>query len=318
MNFLEVGGGQQIVLRVQFIEMSRAASNELGFRTFFSDGSNAFGTINGAGGTITPAAATLGTGVTLFGSGNIGGTAFQAFLSALKSNSLARTLAEPNLVAVSGEDADFLAGGEYPYPVPQAGAGGSSTITIQYKEFGVRLRYNAVVLGDGRIRMKIQPEVSDLDYNASTSIDGVPVPGLRTRKVSSVVEMAEGQTLALAGLLQRKVEATRNGTPFLSDLPIVGSLFASSRYTRSETELVILVTPTLVSAMNPDQIPQAPGENWKYPSEAQLYGLGDIGATPAADKDAKGNDKAAPPRFVGPTGFDDGAVQSAVASADSK
>ncbi|HEX8342341.1 MAG TPA: type II and III secretion system protein family protein [Tepidisphaeraceae bacterium] len=321
MNFLEVGGGQQIVLRVQFIEMSRSASNELGFRSFFTDGQSQFGTINGPGGApiggvaVGPEA-TIGSGITLFGGGTIGGTAFEAFLSALRTNSLARTLAEPNLVAVSGEDADFLAGGEYPYPVPQAGVGGGSTITIQYKEFGVRLRYNAVVLGDGRIRMKIMPEVSDLDYGASTSIDGIQVPGLRTRKVNTTVEMAEGQTLALAGLLQRRVDTSRSGTPLLGDLPIVGALFNTTRYTRTETELVVLVTPTLASALNPDQLPDAPGENYRYPNELKLYGLGDMGGDRGPDSEGKASVNAAPPRFVGPAGFNEGAVQPAVATVD--
>jgi pilus assembly protein CpaC len=321
MNFLEVGGGQQIVLQVQFIEMSRAASNELGFRSYFTDGKTVIGTQNGPGadlfGTLAQNQKTTGipASATLFGNASVGGAAFEYFLSAMKANSLARTLAEPNLVALSGEDADFLAGGEYPYPVPQSGAGGSSTITIQYKEFGVRLRYNAVVLGDGRIRMKINPEVSDLDYGASTSINGVAVPGLRTRKVTSIVEMAEGQTLALAGLLQRRVDSSRSGTPLLSDLPIVGTFFASTKYSRSETELVILVTPRLASALNPDQMPSAPGGNWRYPNEAQLYGLSDLGGPLPGDKPA---DNVPPPRFVGPNGFDDTAVQPTVAAADSK
>ena len=113
-NFLEVGGGQQIVLGVQFIEMSRSASNQLGFSALFNDGTNTIGAINGPTGTLSGFASAVTTPITIFGSGNIGGTAFQAFLSALKSNSLARTLAEPNLVAVSGEDASFLAGGEIP------------------------------------------------------------------------------------------------------------------------------------------------------------------------------------------------------------
>lgn len=328
MNFLEVGGGQQIVLQVQFIEMNRAASNELGFRSFFTDGQNGWGSINGPGGLVTPATSagelttfTVENGVSLFGTGNIGGTAFQAFLSALKSNSLARTLAEPNLVAVSGEDAEFLAGGEIPIPVPQAGAGGSSTITIEYKEFGVRLKYNAVVLGDGRIRMKVAPEVSELDYNNTTTIAGQAVPGLRTRKVSSIVEMNEGQTLALAGLLQRRVDSRNTATPLLGDLPVIGAMFRNVRYQRSETELVILVTPKLAQAMNPDQVGPLPGDNWKYPNEAELYGLGELGGPRdrATGKQAGPEKKA--PRFVGPNGFDenqpDAPVQPTVASADS-
>lgn len=327
-NFLEIGGGQQIMLHVQFIEMSRAASNELGFRSFFTDGNTAFGTLNGPGATpvgafAQGAEATIpeGTALTLFGAGNLGGMAFEAFLSALKTNALARTLAEPNLVAVSGEDAEFLAGGEIPIPVPQA-SGGGTTITIEYKEFGVRLKYNAVVLGDGRIRMKVAPEVSELDYNNTTSISGQAIPGLRTRKVQSIVEMNEGQTLALAGLLQRRVDSRNQSTPLLGDLPIIGAMFRSVSYQRSETELVILVTPRLAQAMNPGQVPALPGANWKYPNEAELFGFGDLGGPQGAAK-ADGEPVAAAPapRFIGPAGFDEAAgadVQPAVATTDSK
>ncbi len=322
-NFLEVGGGQQIMLAVQFIEMNRAASNQLGFSTLFTDGGSTIGSVNGPlnspiGAMSAGKDYALGSGVTLFGSGNLGGMAFEAFLSAVKANSLARTLAEPNLVAISGEDAEFLAGGEIPIPVPQAGAGGSSTITIEYKEFGVRLKYNAVVLGDGRIRMKVMPEVSELDYNNTTSVNGQAVPGLKTRKVSSIVEMSEGQTLALAGLLQRSVNARSTGTPGLSDLPIIGAMFRNVSYSRSETELVILVTPRLVQAMNPGQLPSPPGENWRYPNEAQLFGLGDIGGPRVTDKGETPKTDLPAPRYVGPTGFGEPSVQPAVASVDTK
>lgn len=324
LNFLEVGGGQQIVLNVQFIEVSRSASNQLGLSSSFGDGTATFGTINGPGGSPIRAIAnasegTIGGGVTLFGGGAIGGTTFEIFLQALKSNSLARTLAEPSLVSVSGEDASFLAGGEIPVPVPQAGVGGASTITIEYKEFGVRLKYNAVVLGDGRIRMKVEPEVSELDYNNATSVGGSPVPGIRTRKVSNIVEMAEGQTLALAGLLQRGVNTSVRSTPLLGDLPIVGAFFRNVSYTRTETELVVLVTPHLASAMNPNQVPVAPGDHFRYPNEAQLYGLGDLGDAndprqPAASK------RAPAPRFVGPYGFGEKAdvIQPTTVSTDTK
>ena len=323
-NFLEVGGGQQIVLGVQFIEMSRNASVQLGFNTFFTDGTSRVGFANAAGGTPIGAfatgaeEATIPSTATVFAAGAIGHTAFETFIQALKTNNLARTLAEPNLVAISGEDASFLAGGEIPIPVPQSGTGGGSTITIEYKEFGVRLKYNAVVLGDGRIRLRVEPEVSALDYNNSVSIEGSTVPGLTTRKVSSLVEMNEGETLALAGLLQRNVNATNSSTPLLGDLPIIGAFFRNVQYTRSETELVILVTPRLASAMSPGQVPATPGQKWRYPNEGQLFGLGDLGG-PMQDK--HGNPTTVPtdlPRYVGPNGFDEQPVQPAVAQTDSK
>ena len=321
MNFLEVGGGQQVVVNVQFIEVSRGASNQLGFSSFFTDGGSTFGATqaphsNIYGGLIFGNPDTqIPTGATIFGSGNIGGTQFESFVQALKQNNLARTLAEPSLVSVSGEDASFLAGGQIAIPVPQAGAGGATTITIEYKEFGVRLKYNATVLGDGRIRMKMEPEVSELDYNNGTKLNGNLIPGLRTRKVTSIVEMGEGQTLALAGLLSRSVNSNVTATPLLGDLPIVGAFFRNTSYTRTETELVVLVTPHLATAMNPSQVPAAPGDRFRYPNEAQLYGLGDKGtfgdpSQPLASRHAPA------PRFIGPSGFNEPVEAKSTAKAD--
>ena len=182
----------------------------------------------------------------------------------------------------------------------------------------MRLKYNAVVLGDGRIRLKVEPEVSSLDYNNGTTIQGSAVPGLTTRKVSSIVEMSEGQTLALAGLLQRSVNAKSAGTPGLSDLPIVGAFFRNVQYTRTETELVILVTPRLAQAMNPGQVPPTPGANWRYPNEWQLFGLGDLGGPVDNKKTGPTTVPTELPRYVGPNGFDEQGVQSPVAQVDSK
>ena len=323
MNFLEVGGGQQIVVNVQFIEVSRGASNQLGFSSFFSDGGSTFGATqaphaNIYGGLMFGNPDTvIPSGATIFGSGNIGGTQFETFVQALKQNNLARTLAEPSLVSLSGEDASFLAGGQIAIPVPQAGAGGATTITIEYKEFGVRLKYNATVLGDGRIRMKMEPEVSELDYNNGTQLNGNVIPGLRTRKVSNVVEMAEGQTLALAGLLSRGVNVHTQATPLLGDLPIVGAFFRNVQYTRTETELVVLVTPHLASAMNPGQTPAAPGDRFRYPNEAQLYGLGDKGSFGDPNQPLASRHGPAP-RFIGPSGFNEPAEVKPTAKADTE
>lgn len=324
LNFLEVSGGQQIMLHMQFIEMSRSASQDLGFRFFFNDG-NPVGFNNGPGGDswgglLSGNSGTISSAITFFATGNLGNTPFEVFVNALKKNNLARTLAEPTLIAINGQPASFLAGGEIPIPVPQPGGGGSS-ITIEYKQFGVKLNYTAAILGDGRIKLKVQPEVSELDYANGTSINGQKVPGIRTRKVDTEVEMAEGQTLALAGLLQRRVDTTVSATPLLGDLPIVGTFFRSTSYARSETELVILVSPHLTGAMNPSQVPALPGGNWRYPNEAQLFAFGDQGGpvktatTPAEDKRLV----EALPRFIGPNGFDESTpVEPTVATVDQK
>src|SRR5206468_7402762 len=229
----------------------------------FSAGSS-IGNINGStfapGTTGQLATPSVSPSVTLFGSGEVGSVAFRAFLQALRSNNLLRILAEPNLVAMSGQEASFLAGGEFPVPVPQSGTGGGSTITIDYREFGVRLRFVPIVLGNGKIRLKMTPEVSDLDFSSPLTIQGSKIPIVNKRTVTTTVELADGQTFAIAGLLNHTVNSSRDGTPLLGDLPILGTLFRSTRYERNETELVVLVTPKLVEAMNPNQVPPRPGE----------------------------------------------------------
>jgi pilus assembly protein CpaC len=291
LNFLEVGGGQQVLLQVRFAEVSRRATSQLGVNFGFTDGT-AIGGTNLSGGAPGFNLVTEGgvnflgvpqttSGFTLFGQAGIGDTAVVAFINALRQNNLLRILAEPNLIAMSGQEASFLAGGEFPYPVPQAGAGGGSTITIEYREFGVRLRFTPVVLGNGKIRLKMTPEVSDLDFSSPLSIEGSVIPIVNKRTVTTTVELADGQTFAIAGLLDNNLAATRSVTPLLGDIPVLGTLFRSTRYERRETELVVIVTPKLVEPMNPNQVPQLPGEDWRHPKEAdQFFGLieADIGS----------------------------------------
>lgn len=300
-NLLEIAGGQQVMLQVRFMEVSRTALTALGVDLGASVSNGDFSI--GVSGQNRLGSADRG--FTLSGSGAWGEFSFEAFIDALKRNSLARVLAEPNLTVISGEEGDFLAGGEVPIPVPQSGGGGGSTITIEYKEFGVRLRCTPIVLGDGRIRMKVTPEVSELDYANGTSIGGQTVPGLRTRRVNTVVEMSEGQTFLLAGLIIRRVDARNQGTPGLSSLPVLGTLFRSVRYERNETELVILVTPRLVQPMNPDQVPALPGQKWRYPNEVDFLFNGDLGGPVKDDPDVvqPTGANAPPPKFVGRHGF---------------
>lgn len=277
MNLLEVGGGQQVMLQVRFAEVSRSAANELGI--------NLSGTVANPGNFSVTAGSTPGTvgSPTAPAAGSInasavfGSVALDAALSALRNNNLARVLAEPNLTAISGQEGSFLAGGEFPIPVPQAGLGGGSTITIDYREFGVRLRFIPIVLGDGRVRLKLTPEVSELDFSSPLTIEGSRIPIVNKRTVTTTVELADGQTFAIAGLLNQTVNASRNATPLLGDIPVIGALFRSTRYARRETELVVLVTPRLVEPMNPNQVPPVPGEQWRHPNEAKLFINGDLG-----------------------------------------
>ncbi len=285
LNFLEVGGGQQVMLQVRFAEVSRSATSQLGVNFAMTDGifsvGNNVGNVTPSGfaegGPGSMGTQSVGSGVTLFGSGQAGAVAFRYFVQALRQNNLLRVLAEPNLIAMSGQEASFLAGGEFPVPVPQSGNGGAATITIDYREFGVRLGFVPVVLGDGRIRLKMTPEVSDLDFSSPIVISGSRIPVVNKRKVTTMVELADGQTFAIAGLLNNSIAAAKDVTPVLGDLPILGTLFRSVRYQRKETELVVLVTPKLVAPMNPGQVAKLPGENWRHPNEGQLFLNQDLG-----------------------------------------
>jgi pilus assembly protein CpaC len=288
LNFLEVSGGQQVQLAVKFAEVSRSATSQLGVNLGFTDGTSFAGSNIGQVNplSIIPIGDTgtaLGisgpnAAVTLFGKGMIGATAFAYFVNALRENNLMRILAEPNLMAISGQEASFLAGGEFPIPVTQGGSGaGGTAVTVEYREFGVKLKMTPIVLGDGRIRLKVAPEVSDLDFTTAVRFNGFVVPGLTSRKVETVVELNEGQTFAIAGLLNNSITAEKDVTPLLGDVPVLGTLFRSVRYQRKETELVVLVTPQLVEAMNPDQVPSAPGEHWRDPNELELFLNQDLG-----------------------------------------
>jgi pilus assembly protein CpaC len=216
---------------------------------------------------------------------------------------------------MSGQEANFLAGGEFPIPVTQSGdTGGGNAITIEYREFGVRLKMVPVVLGDGRIRLKVAPEVSDLDFTTAVRFGGFVVPGLTSRKLETTVELGDGQTFAIAGLLNNSITATKDVTPVLGDMPLLGALFRSVRYQRKETELVVLVTPRLVDALNPADVPTLPGEHWRDPNEAELFLGRDLGgemparkkgdpATQPVAEDAEPPQPRVTSRYVGEHGF---------------
>lgn len=316
LNFLEVSGGQQVDLQVRFAEVSKSATNQLGFNFGYNDGSsfmgNNIGQISPLGfkdntaGNAVPSITSPSASVTLFGLAGIGDTTVAYYIAALRQNNLLRVLAEPNMVVISGQEANFVAGGEFPIPVSQGGSvsSGGAAITVEYRTYGVKLRFTPVVLGDGKIRLKVAPEVSDLDFTTAVKFNGFVIPGLTQRKLETVVEMREGQTLALAGLLNNNVTANKDVTPLLGDLPYIGALFRSVRYQRKETELVVIVTPRLVEAVNPAQVPQLPGERWRHPTEGDLFWKRDIGG-PAGDerKAARAARGGEAPRFKGEYGF---------------
>jgi pilus assembly protein CpaC len=332
LNFTEIAGGQQVMLQVRFAEVSRSATNALGVNVGFTDG-RSFGASNIGqtnpfaidGGDLATTA--VNPSVTVFGRARVGDTSIDFFINALRQNNLLRVLAEPNLIAMSGQEANFLAGGEFPIPVTQSGdIGGGSAITIEYREFGVRLKMVPIVLGDGRIRLKVAPEVSDLDFTTAVRFGGFVVPGLNSRKLETTVELAEGQTFAIAGLLNNSVTATKDVTPVLGDLPVLGALFRSVRYQRKETELVVLVTPHVVQPLNPGEVPALPGEHWRDPNEFELFLNRDLGGDArAADGPATRPARATaggPPesrkaaRFHGERGFVPATADGATASTD--
>jgi pilus assembly protein CpaC len=312
-NFLEITGGQQVMLQVRLAEVSKSALRNLGVTFGGTDNVSAFTTnaVANGGNTFTiPAAAgtnaiTAAVGAAnIFGEGRFGATSFDYFITALRTNNLLRDLAEPNLMTTSGQEASFLAGGQIPIPVPQPGNGGS-TITIEYVSYGVQLKFTPNVLGDGKIRLHVAPEVSQLDYGHAVSVNGTSVPGFTDRKLETTVELGDGQSLALAGLLQNDVSASSTVIPVLGDLPVLGPLFRSTSFSRDETELVVMVTPRLQGPLNPDQVPLLPGEHWRYPTEAQQFFRKDLGGPIVEPSKAKADMKSAgqPPQFHGSFGF---------------
>lgn len=288
-----VAGVQQVQLQVRFAEVSRTAFRVLGINAFWT-GNDLFGASlagSASGGPINPisiglpadtsatmsnqpfqftSAATVNTSVTILaGFPRLG---LELFVQALAENEYLRILAEPTLIALSGEEASFLAGGEFPIPIVQGQ--GDNSITIEYREFGIRLRFRPTVLGDGRIRLFVAPEVSELSDIGGISIAGTAVPSVLIRKAETTLELRSGQTFAMAGLIRRKNTATRSRIPGMGDLPILGALFRSARYKREETELVVLVTATLIEPMSLAQAPLVPGYLHTPPDDWELYALG--------------------------------------------
>ena len=299
-NFIELSGTQQVTLEIRFAEVSRTAVKQLGVNFGYADGTgsgaNTIGQVNpinpgdptGGGplnGNINAPTNLIGSTVTLFGGGQIGSTAFEVFLSALRENNLLRVLAQPNLTVVSGQPAEFQAGGRIPIPVPQ----GLGSTGITFENYGVILRATPIVLGDGRIRVLVSPEVSDIDRSNGIVLAGISVPGFTTRRLSTEVELMDGQTFVLAGLLNSNVNAIKQSVPLLGDVPILGTLFRSTRYQRRETELIVLVTPHLVAPLNPGEVPPLPGENWKHPNEIELFLGGQMGGEAGVGKPSDGD-----------------------------
>src|SRR5579862_888727 len=270
----------EILLQVRFAEVDRSALTQLGFnilstgvgKTIGSIGTNQFGgtgswnvsdtfPVRGpqpvTGETFSTSQVASALNIFLFNPNIHLGTAIQA----LQTTNLFQILAEPNLITESGKEASFLAGGEFPYPVVQSVGGGTTTspaITVQFKEYGIRLSFTPVLLADGTIHLKVKPEVSTLDYSNAITISGFTLPALSTRRVESDMNLADGQTFAIAGLVDNRVTELWNKIPGIGDIPILGKLFQSKSLSKSKNELLVIVTPHVVRPLTPDQVPHGP------------------------------------------------------------
>jgi pilus assembly protein CpaC len=300
-----VAGVQQVQLRVRIAEASRTALRQLAFGAVV--GGNVFGGVQEPGGSpFQPVSigpnpnSSISSGDFVWG-GNQGGsnlavssatTLFggvasanlEVYLQALTENRYVRLLAEPNLVAISGQQATFLVGGEFPIPIVQGSVvGGGSTITIEYKEYGVRLNFRPEVIGDGRIRLEVAPEVSELSQIGALRQNGFTIPSLTTRRSSTTVELGSGQSFAMAGLLRSTDQGSVAKVPVLGDIPGLGVLFRSVRFEQQQTELVVMVTAELVEPVDDGRARPMPGDltespnDWELFVEGSLFGASKVG-----------------------------------------
>jgi pilus assembly protein CpaC len=280
-NQMRVRGPQQVMLEVRFIEVSRNAGRDLGVRiqsqsagngiTATRSGTGQVGVLGFAGAAsalVNPAGGQpFGT---LIGNLVRGGTNIDVIIQALEEQGVARRLAEPNLVTMSGEKASFLAGGEIPVPVSQA----LGVATVEYKKVGVGLVFTPTVLSEGMINLRIEPEVSNIDATGGATVGGVTVPRISVSRASTVVELKSGQSFAIAGLLQNSSTSVAEQLPWAGDLPILGALFRSRSYQQKETELAIIVTPHLVQPVRPGQKLKTPLDNTRPGNDVDQFLLG--------------------------------------------
>lgn len=314
-NMMSLGSSQQVMLEVRFSEVKRSAMKQIGLGLGVK-GSHGLTGVSSNGSSLLPGAdmtstttdpltgtitttTSQGKGVLALGSiassfgiisrvFNVFGGNVSATLDALETQGVVTTLAEPTLVALSGETASFLAGGEFPIPVSQGSNGGSSgsgssNVTVEFKPFGVSLAFTPTVLADGVISLVVAPEVSSIDPSASIVINGLRIPGLQTRRAKTVVELRDGESFAMAGLLRKDFQDTVRQVPLLGSIPIIGTLFRSTGFQKEQTELVIIVTPRLVRPVSAGVL-KVPTDRATPPNEADLFLLGRtdgaVGANP--------------------------------------
>ncbi|MBI2714214.1 MAG: type II and III secretion system protein family protein [Rhizobiales bacterium] len=281
-NSVSVMAPQQVMLEVRFIEISRTAGRELGvqWNRFGGNSITNIGNRTAASNLpITSSAAETAAGVIsgaspfgfLIARMVAGGVSTDVMINALEQKGIARSLAEPNLVALSGDTASFLAGGEYPIPV----AGSLGQVTVDYKKYGVGLAFTPTVLGNSLINLKIEPEVSQIDTTRSVGIPGgISIPALIVRRASTTVELRDGQSFMIGGLLQSDNKNLAEQLPWLGSVPVLGALFSSKSYQKNETDLAIIVTPRLVRPARPGDVMKTPADDSLPPNDADFFLLG--------------------------------------------
>jgi pilus assembly protein CpaC len=290
----------QVNLQVRFVEVSRSFIKNVGVNLASFDSSGGFkfgigqgrgfGPVYSPGGGVFTGTTSSSAGTSTVTTGARGSTFALAgrllgldLLSAIdlgETTGQVTTLANPNLTALSGETGTFLAGGEVPIPISQA----LGTVSVEYKQYGVSLAYTPVVLSDGRISLRVRPEVSQLDYSNAVTLNGTRVPGLTTRRAETTLELGSGQSMMIGGLIQNSRNNSIDKAPFLGDIPILGALFRSNNFQRNETELVIVITPYLVKPVNRQSDIALPTDGSHAPSDASRLLLGELGGGVSGEK----------------------------------
>jgi pilus assembly protein CpaC len=274
-NLIRVAPAQQVMLKVRFLEATRVAERDLGVNIYAAkSGTEGFNTGRDQANPMYPSSGlpllnTVGkliTGQLPYGTAitKLGGNA-DILISALEQRGLVRELAEPDLVALSGDTASFLAGGEVPIPIVQPSSGAAPTITVEYKQFGVQLTFQPTVLASGVINLRLTPSVSELDYAHAINQNGFSIPALKKREARTTIELRDGQSFAIAGLLESEGYRNLEQVPWLGAVPVLGALFRSSSFQQKETDLVVIVTPQIIA-------PIVPGQRIASPLDSRLPG----------------------------------------------
>jgi pilus assembly protein CpaC len=278
---------KQILLRIKFAELDRSASNQFAVNLVSTGATNTIGSVStGQTGSTTPPGVGGGQPPSFTITNALNIFAFRpdlnlgAFIQALEQRNILQTLDEPTLITSDGKEASFLVGGEFPIPVLQGGAN-SGAVTIQFREYGVRLTFTPNITGRNNIRLHVKPEVSALDYTNALSFNGFTIPALSSRKMETNIELGEGQSFVIAGLIDKQVTETLARIPVLSSLPILGNLFKSKSFSSNDTELIVMVTPEITMPLEPGDakpgvpmprpflVPVTPGSSNAFPSNSK-------------------------------------------------